>query len=776
VEQKAMKKNVSDPQENRTCSVRPFLWLVFISCVCVGLGISTHKAHFVSDENNYWSATQSLVHDRDLLFDGRDLQRAHVNEFARWPAGLQLTRKGLNSPWYYSKPVAYSLALMPLTALLGTKGIYLTNALLLFACIYLGYRHLRHRLGEGLALFVSTGFYVLGLPFAFIFLIHAELWDMFLCALAAFLIIHPMSEETLERWRQRFPWGQRVFPVFRNDGRLVIASLLISLILYNKYPNAFMFVPLLFSFLLKQRRLRMALILLAASILPCFLFLLLEHSHSGHFSPKGGDRQSFEKNYPGSPQYKPRALNPYTLGSMKSTVVQLSLRFNEFRELGFMNFVYFFFGRYSGMVWYHFTAFLILLFSLIGWRSRYSSFLLVVLFGTLLIWMVTFGRFYFGQVGTVGNRYFLPMTPLILYLFPNLTRGRSFIFTLIAFTVSGIFMSSILINPLYAFHYPDSHTRNAPPFLWAPIELTQYRTLFKSTVVNGPGYQLSLHDKFAVFDKNSTGFRLTGKGVATAIVRHASPIKSMAFAVYNPGPKNNRVTIKVANQERSKILPPGTADYMTFSGFRQKAYMEKAYGRLSHVHITEIRARCSETYIPVLDIGGSSDPQPLGLFVKLPNIVHETPEATPAKISGGISVRIYPAKENTNALISGWSLESRFFWINGGNASLLLPPVKRTGDYTLTIKGQPYGPVVPLTLQVSCAGAPVGTLLFDQPGVSRRSCLIPQKYLPVNDSKPLEIQFTCDKSARPFDASGGKSTDKRQLSLAVHQILIHPEP
>jgi hypothetical protein len=766
-----MRRNSKAPKESQPPSITPFLCLILILCICIGVGIAPHKKYFVSDENNYWSAAQSLVHERDLVFDGRDLRRAYEHEFSRWPAWIQMTRKDVGAPWYYSKPVTYPLALVPLTALLGNKGIYLTNALLFFACIYLGYRHLRRRLGEETALFVSAGFYFLGLPFLFIFLIHAEMWDMFLCALGAFLVIHPMSEQTLEHWCRRFPWGKRVFPVFRNDGRFVVAAAVFALVLYSKYPNAFALVPLLVSYLLKQRRLRMAMVIGLVAVLTFFLFLVLEYQHSGHFSPKGGDRHAFSKKYPGAPGYVPIRVGEVDSGSLGTTIARLLSRTEDLRHFA-LNLGYFFFGRYSGMIWYHFTAVAILLALCFPCRPPGWVFLTTAIAGSIAVWLLTYGLTYFGQVGTVGNRYFLPVVPLFLYLFPTLKPWKAGVFAAFCFVVSGLFMCPVLANPLHAFNNPDAHTRSLKPFIWAPIERTQYRTLFKSAKIQQRNYNLSLHDHFSR-DLTKKGFWLTGQGKATALLRNRKPIERLIFDFQNPGSTENKVTIKVSDQVKSCIVAPQKAGRLVFSGFRQLKYRERYASKLIVVNLMQIQLSCSQRIIPLLDSTRFSDPRPTGLYVKLPALIEKTDKAVRAP--DNISIRKYPKKENMESLLWGWSIEEKYFWIRGATASLLLSHPLKEDDYVLTVKGHPYGPVVPLRVQVNCGDRQVGTLLFGKPGVDSRACLIPKQCLPLDGSKPLEIELICDKFAKPSDVTGGVSTDKRQLSLAVHEIRLQPQ-
>jgi hypothetical protein len=118
---------------------------------------------FWGDGATYYAMAWSLAEDRDLRYEARDVARVR-REYPEGPQGLFLKRAsgGLRRdpeggfPWirrvaadeprvYFAKAMTYPLLAAPLVAVMGTRGLLVTNSLALGLGLVLAYLELRTR-------------------------------------------------------------------------------------------------------------------------------------------------------------------------------------------------------------------------------------------------------------------------------------------------------------------------------------------------------------------------------------------------------------------------------------------------------------------------------------------------------------------------------------------------------------------------------------------------------------------------------------------------------
>ena len=133
---------------------------------------------FWGDGATYYAMAHSLAEDGDLRYEARDVFRAR-RELPGGPQGLFLKRAsgGLRwdgdggFPWvgrvpegdkriYFAKAFAYPVAAAPLVALMGTRGLLMTNALALGLTLVLSYLELRTRASPGWGLAAAVALIV----------------------------------------------------------------------------------------------------------------------------------------------------------------------------------------------------------------------------------------------------------------------------------------------------------------------------------------------------------------------------------------------------------------------------------------------------------------------------------------------------------------------------------------------------------------------------------------------------------------------------------------
>ena len=80
----------------------------------------------------------------------------------------------------------------------------------------------------------------------------------------------------------------------------------------------------------------------------------------------------------------------------------------------------------------------------------------------LLLWSVHLS----GGGGPIGNRYFMGLYPLLLFVTPPL---RTALPAIAALAIGGLFTAKLVLNPFYASHRPAEHVKHGP-LRWLPIE------------------------------------------------------------------------------------------------------------------------------------------------------------------------------------------------------------------------------------------------------------------------------------------------------------------
>ena len=145
------------------------------------------------------------------------------------------------------------------------------------------------------------------------------------------------------------------------------------------------------------------------------------------------------------------------------------MRASFVRNLG-----YFWFGRFGGVLAYFLPALLaVLLFLFAGPRRDDGWLALCALVASWLfyIWMIPDN--WYGGGGTVGNRYFLNLLPLAVFLVP---RGREWLVAAGGLASLAIFVGSILGSPIRHSLRPGDHATTGA-FRRLPAELTMLNDL-----------------------------------------------------------------------------------------------------------------------------------------------------------------------------------------------------------------------------------------------------------------------------------------------------------
>jgi hypothetical protein len=570
------------------------LALVALALVAGSFSLDLPRAsgrEFWGDGATYYAMSWSLARDLDLRYEAADLERVR-REYPGGPQGLFLKRAsgGLTPdgasgfPWlrrvrpdeprlYYAKAFLYPLLAAPFVALFGTRGLLLTNGLLLGVALWLGFETLRRRgLGPWAALAVDLALLLLTVTPLYLVWPTPEILGLALVCggLAA--------------------WAA---------GRPLLAAALLGAAGYLKPPNVLMAAPIGLEPLLPASGTRLSGAELARRLVEALkrgIVLAavagslygLNLAFTGELNYQGGERKTFYDRFPfdaGGATFDDSGfwmatnqLGPLVAGRDDSQVSDQSgpaRTRSEFREAFVLNLGYFWVGRFGGVLAYFLPALVAaLLFLLCGPRERAGWLALVAVVLSWLAYLRIIPDNWYGGGGTLGNRYFLNLLPAFLFLVPA-ARWR---WVVVGGAASAaLFLGPVFLSPVHHSLRPGEHATRGP-FLLLPAELTMLNDLSVFTepwrkkrafgFVGGTGTPADRDAFFLYFMDDGTygreqwagrtGFWLRGGGPAELVLRafDLAPVERIVLRLTG-GPMGDVVDARLGWQRARVRLAPG---------------------------------------------------------------------------------------------------------------------------------------------------------------------------------------------------------------------------
>jgi hypothetical protein len=312
------------------------------------------------------------------------------------------------------------------------------------------------------------------------------------------------------------------------------------------------------------------------------------------------------------------------------------------------NLVYFLLGRHSGLVPYFFPGVLsVLLF--LAWRGGRAWFQWAVLAAAvvanvvLLLWVP---YTYSGGGGPIGNRYFMGLYPLLLFVTPPL---RSALPALAGLAIGGLFTAKLVLNPFHTSYRPAEHVKHGP-LRWLPIEKSQLNDLPINTTPERVRIQLAGDPRISAYFLDDNAFPPEGewfwvKGGSRADLLLRAPAREVpegtagADAVLTEGPDGrtvryytpyrlkqlrvevrtgelaNRVTIATGADSQTLRLGAHRDTVTTVraeTGLPYRAHLDQATSYVYAVSVTSATG-----FTPSLVQPGVSDERFLGVLVRL---------------------------------------------------------------------------------------------------------------------------------------------------------------
>ena len=546
---------------------------------------------FWSDGASYHAMARSLAEDLDLRYEARDVFRSR-REFAAGPQGIFLKRAhgGLRYapeagfPWvarvtadepriYFAKSFAYPLFAAPFVALLGTRGLLLTNALGLSLALVLVFDELRRRTTPAVALLAA------------LVLVGGTVAPLYLLWLTPELFNLGVIAAGLWAWRRERP---------------ILSALLLGLAIYSKPSNVLLALPLGLAPLLPDpaqpigRRLLESLRRGLILILTVAAFYGANFAFTGEVNYQGGaERKTFYGHFPLEQHgvtfgnsgiwMTTNQVGPSVEGAQAGTGSrgdEPARPAEEFAQALRHNAYYFWIGRFGGALLYFFPVALALVaFLAVGPRDSAGWLALLTLLASeaLYIWLIPDN--WYGGSGTLGNRYFLNLLPLAVYLVP---RGREMLLAGFGAGGAALLAWPLFLHPMQHALIPGEHTKQAPYKLF-PAELSMLNDLsifgevrrkkqpYGDTEHDPRAYFLYFFDDGTWFKEERdgrSGFWMRAGQPAEVLLRSLEPTRQIRFRVtggpagddleLRTGAGSQRVTL-LAGETRELSLPPGPA-------------------------------------------------------------------------------------------------------------------------------------------------------------------------------------------------------------------------
>jgi len=560
--------------------------LLIYGSLAVSIDFPSTSNGIHSDEATYYMMGHSLAEDGDLTYRKEDLVRVW-REFPSGPSGVFLKRgidileAGLmrrppfvwtrvqNDPdqtrLFYGKSFAYPLAAAPFVMVFGTNGFLVLHAFLMSAVVLCSFLFLHARMPAPTAALLAGAFTLVSIVPVYFVWIEPDLFNFALGLIAYFCWLYkevvPPSHVT-----RRTAW----LLGGRSD---LVAAVLLGIATFSKPWSALLFPPIVL-WMLYRRRIGHAVATSIVFLAVTIGFFGVNMAISGDWNYQGGgpNRATFYWEFPFQTEK-----SGFQVGAEKARDEALAhIIFN--RSVFWLNlthnFMWFFIGRFAGLVPYFFPAVFALLAFLAAPRRRplWQYFVLIAALGQILTFIISVPYTWNGGGGSVGNRYFMGAYGAFLFLIPPISRP---LLAMVPWAIGALFTAPLILNPFATSSQPGNHTKSGP-FRWLPPELTlvydwpinnqenRVRKWFGDIPPERatPGFQIYFFDDNSYLDAGKT-FWVRGESTAEYLIKTDRPMKKLILTL-TAGPEPVSSVARLGRQSQRVSLQPGEEQTVDF--------------------------------------------------------------------------------------------------------------------------------------------------------------------------------------------------------------------
>lgn len=579
------------------------LLLIFGSCAALSLDVVRAGFGLKGDEATYVAMALSAAHDGDLVYEARDVRR-FFRIYQGGPEGIFLKRgageRDRRGRLYFGKAFVYSIFAAPFVRAAGLNGMLLFHVVLLAGMLLAACVFLAARSPGGTALAWSAAFFGVSIVPLHALFLSSDFFHVACVSFAFFLWFYKDVAPPPGRGR----WAAWL----RGPGADVAAAVVLGLATFSKPTHVFLILPpLVLAF--SRRRTRLAVTVAAVFAATVAAGFALNAAVTGDWNYQGGDRRTFYGRFPfESPD---AAFDDLGISMTTNEIVVEAASARELLSTFAANLGYFLAGRHFGFLPFFFPGLVAAaLFLAAGGERRpwqWATLGVVALTAVGLCLYMPYS--WSGGGGPPGNRYFLSVYPVLLFLTPPL---GSFAPAIVAWAGGALFTAHVLVNPFVAAKQPYRIAERG--LLRAlPVELTMVDDLPVALDVGrhripydtDPALMLSLLDQNA-YRPNALEFWVAGRRRADVVVRSPTRLAAVSATLRSPVP--NRVTIRLGGDEATVDLRPGVAAEVSLTP--GGVYSRRRWGYVLSVH-----PRAGFT--PRLAGRGAPDNRFLGVLVKL---------------------------------------------------------------------------------------------------------------------------------------------------------------
>ncbi len=340
--------------------------------------------------------------------------------------------------------------------------------------------------------------------------------------------------------------------VKKSDVRyLAVASLVLGLATVAKTPDAVVFIPLAM-FELYKRRFTNLMVALGAFAIILVIFYGYFYMQSGTLSFYGGDRLVYTNNFPlwgGYDSVNEAGAQAFSINS--GDTISALINTNNLKIIPY-NLFYYFFGRFTGMLWYYPFAALALISFL--YQCRNVSYVKehpekLCILGAIALYIFTYavliGDNYFGGGWAVGNRYFY-IYPAFIFLLDKVDPKKLAVFLAIAL----ITILPLVSDPIGVSTNINTHTTQFP-FTYFPLELSQLGNL----PMWGQSLQDGYGNSFTVYQAHAEIYNGTLMVAQSDILLlSGKPIQHLDLSLYSDFSYNNGTVTSNGFVEKVHLL------------------------------------------------------------------------------------------------------------------------------------------------------------------------------------------------------------------------------
>jgi|TARA_B100002003_G_scaffold106584_1_gene99036 hypothetical protein len=592
----------------------------------VALSIDVPRTGFgiKGDEATYVAMALSVAYDGDLVYERGDIER-FFEIYGGGPEGIYLKigarssydvdgtfpfihretyPDGRDGRLYFGKAYMSSLFAAPFVWVAGLNGLLWFNVVLLSAVVFGAYRFVAARSPGHVALVFVLAFLGASIVPLYVVWLQSEIFHFAFVFFAYLLWFYKDVAPAPTTWFGRW---------LRSPGSDLVAAVILGLVIFSKpWPHPLFIAPPVLH-LWRQRRFRhgIAVGFLAAGV--SVAALGLNALISGEFIYQGGlDRKYVGGEFP----FEAPGVEFDDVGTTMTTdsiVVEATEGPVAFLTLLFHNLRYFLVGRHFGFIPFFFPGVVVLLLFLRG-RAEAQLWHWLIL-ATVVLAAVTLAVYmpftWSGGGGPNGNRYYLSVYPLFLFLTPTL-RGHGP--AIAAWLGGSLFTAQMLLNPFVTANQPYLAPMHGL-FRLLPVELTMVRDLpimldpRRSRVIYGedPVLELYFLDENASLPE-SPGIWVAGERRTDIIVRHTNPRPLETITVTARSGIATEVAIDIGGRDGRITLEPDVPGSVTI---RPRGI----YSRRSWAYLMQVTT--SAGFVPRLVEAGSDDERYLGAAISL---------------------------------------------------------------------------------------------------------------------------------------------------------------